>query len=366
MKEEKFWFYDIVRTMEPRWVMTSMATWAVSIFTMIIWNKLNLLFLKYIAWILWFSAIIFFILFAVLFILRIFKFWSEVLEDLKHPISANFFAWIFISSAIIVSVIWNVLSPLWWCLNPIFTSKIFYIIALVLGTIIPILVPFMLTIQENVEPKHAIWIWFLPPVWIFVLVFAWNFMALNWIWTNFIPYVNIFYIWIAFMLYFLVNAMVYSRLKFYSLPAPEVAPSFVIWLAPIWVSIIALNTLDKLLQKNNIFNWDLHFFHSFISIISALIAWYWAWWFILTLLIIAYYLFKKSIPFSLWWWAFVFPVAAFWIGLKFLTFDISCNFLSPIIFSLWILAFALWIIVFYKTLLWIIRKTVFQKPKILK
>jgi hypothetical protein len=37
----------------------------------------------------------------------------------------------------------------------------------------------MLTISENVDPKHAIGIWFLPPVGIFVLVFAGNFMVLH-------------------------------------------------------------------------------------------------------------------------------------------------------------------------------------------
>jgi tellurite resistance protein TehA-like permease len=64
-------------------------------------------------------------------------------------------------------------------MNAVLISKIFYIIALVLGTIIPVLVPFMLTISEKVDSKHAIGIWFLPPVGIFVLVFAGNFMALH-------------------------------------------------------------------------------------------------------------------------------------------------------------------------------------------
>jgi len=173
MTKEKITFWDIVKTMEPRWVMSSMATWAVGILTMIIWTRFNLMLLKYFAGILSILAIIFFILFIIMFVLRIFKFPGEVKKDLSHPIAANFFAGIFISSAVIVSAIWNVLEPLGWCMNVVLTSKIFYIIALVLWTIIPVLVPFMLTISENVDSKHAIGIWFLPPVGIFVLVFAW-------------------------------------------------------------------------------------------------------------------------------------------------------------------------------------------------
>jgi len=366
MTQEKIGFWDIVKTMEPRWVMSSMATWAVSILTMIIWAKFNLIFLKYFAGILGILVIVFFILFMIMFTLRIIKFPLEVKKDLSHPIAANFFAGIFISASIIVAVIWNVLNPLWWCLNPVLVSKIFYVLALILWTIIPVLVPFMLTISEKVDSKHAIWIWFLPPVGVFVLVFAWNFMVIHWIWQNFIPYLNIFYIWMAFMLYLLVNSLVYSRLKFHSLPAPEVAPSFVIWLAPIWVSIIALNTFYLVLQKNNIFNWNLNSVHTFIQIVSWMLAWYGFWWFILTILILSYYLIKKSLPYTLGWWALVFPMAAFGIWLKFLALDLSCAFICNLVLFIWLIALVLWFIVFYKTLVWIITKKVFVRPKVMK
>lgn len=364
MEQEKIWFIDVIRTMEPRWVMSSMATWAVSILTMIVWWKFNLVFLKYIAWVLGFLSILLFILFIILFSIRIFKFPKEVKKDLQHPIVSNFFAWIFISAAVIVSVIWNVLNPLWWCLFPEFSSKVFYLIALILGTIIPILVPFILTISEKVELKHAIWIWFLPPVGIFVLIFAWNFMVLHNIWSNFIPYINILYFGIAFTLYFLVLNLIYSRFKFHTLPQPEVAPSFVIWLAPIWVSIIALNTFVKVIEKHNIFNWDPNFIANIVKFFSPMILWFWIWWFLVTLLILTYYLLKKTIPYTLGWWAFVFPMAAFGIGIKFVSINISCAWLCSLVVFIWILAFILWIYVFYKTLMWIITKKAFIRPKL--
>lgn len=366
MKNQKITFLDVVKTMEPRWVMSSMATWAVWILTMMIWTKLNLWFLNIFAWILEYSAILFFILFSILFSIRIFKFPEGIKKDLTHPIAANFFAWIFISAAIIVSWIWNVLLPLWWIWNWVLIAKIFYLIALILWTIIPILVPFLLTISEKVDSKHAIWIWFLPPVWIFVLVFAWNFMALHWIWANWISVLNIFYLWMAFILYFLVASMVYSRIKFHSLPAPEVAPSFVIWLAPIWVSIIAINTFYKVLEKTGVFNLNLSVLKTLISLLSWFLAWFWIWWFFLTVLILWYYLIKKSLPFTLWWWALVFPVAAFWIWLRFVMLDLSCSYLCPIVFFIWWISLILWFIVFYKTLKWIITKKIFIRPKVVK
>lgn len=191
-------------------------------------------------------------------------------------------------------------------------------------------------------------------------------MALHGIWSDFILYLNIFLLWMAFMLYLLVNSMVYSRLKFFPLPAPEVAPSFVIWLAPIGVSVIAINTYYLALMKNNIFNWNLDFVHSFVQILSAMIYGYGFWWFALTLLIISYYLIKKSLPYSLGWWAFVFPVAAFGIGLKFLAIDLGCNWICPVVSVVWLIAVVLWIVVLYKTLVWIVTKKAFIRPKVVK
>ena len=88
------------------------------------------------------------------------------------------------------------------------------------------------------------------------------------------------------MLYLLVNSMIYSRLKFHPLPAPEVAPSFVIGLAPVGVSIIALNTFYLMLEKHNVFAWDLSSLHTGISLLSGMLAGYGLWWFILTVLIL--------------------------------------------------------------------------------
>jgi len=361
---EKIWFNDIIKSMEPRWVMSSMATGAVSMLLFIVWSKFNFVLLKYIAWILSFLAILFFILFVVFFGLRVIKYPWEIKKDLSHPITANFFAWIFISASVLVSDIFNVLKPLWWCLNPNLTSSIFYYIALILGVMIIVFVPFMLTISEKVDSKHAIWIWFLPPVGLFVLLFAGNFMYLNWNIGNWVIYFNSLLFWLAFILYFLVLSMIYARLKFHPLPAPEVAPSFVIWLAPVGVAIIALNTYLKVLSTNNIFHWDLSVIKTLISIFSSMLAGFGIWWFAVTFLILSYYLIKKSLPYTLGWWALVFPVAAFGISFKFLALDLSCTYLCYFAIFLAIIASVLWIVVFYKTLVWIITKKAFIRPKV--
>ncbi len=358
---KKVSFFDIVKSMESRRVLSSMATTATWILTMIVWSNLKLIYLKYLASLFVWLGMIIFVVFFVFFLIRIIKYKSLLKKEISHPVSSNFLAWIFISSAVLVAWIWNVLNPLNMCIYPEITTKIFYIIALIVGSIVVILVPFMLTISENVDPKHAVWIWFLPPVGIFVLVFAWNFMTLHNIWWNWIPYLNIFYIWMAFMVYLLVNSMIYSRLKFYPLPAPEIAPSFVIWLAPVWVSIIAINTFYSVIEKTNVFNFDLNTIKTLTSLFSAMLAWYWLRWFIWTILILWFYFIKKSIPYSLSWWAFVFPLAAFWIWLNFVNLNLNCAFICSLTFIIWIITVFLWFFVFYKTIKDIVTLNAFNK-----
>ncbi len=352
--------------MEPRWAMSSMATWAVWILSFLVWKFFNLWFAQILWGILVYLSILFIVLFAIFFTLRIVKFPQEVLKDLRHPIAANFFAGIFISLAVVVSWILNVLLPLWWCLGNVWVAKFFYILALIVGLTVPVIVPFMLTISENVDTKHAVGIWYLPPVGIFVLVFAWNFLALHWVWTKFIGYLNIFLMWVAFMLYFLVSALIYYRLKFHPLPAPEVAPSFVIWLAPVWVSVIAINTYWQLINKFHLVPWNMDIVHTLLSMLSTMLYGFGFWWAIITILIIGYYLTKHSLPFTLWWWAFVFPVAAFGIWLKFVALDVGNRFFDWIMLIDWIIVIILWFIVFVKTLIWIYTKRAFIRPKVVK
>jgi tellurite resistance protein TehA-like permease len=64
------------------------------------------------------------------------------------------------------------------------------------------------------------------------------------------------------------------------------------------------------------------------------------------------------------WWAFVFPLAAFGIGLKFVGLDLHCAFLCSLIVLIWFLTVILWLFVFYKTLKGIITLKAFQRPKI--
>jgi len=365
---EKISLSDIVKSFESRWFMSVMSTGAIAVLTQLIAVKFGYESLKLISTLLTFLSIGLFAIVAFVFIVRVIKFKDEIVKDLKHPIAANFFAGINISAAVVATAILNVLIPN----NALPTelaldmATVFYFTALAVGIAILVIVPVMLITSKQVDSKHAIGIWFLPPVGMFVIVFAGNFLGMHGVLTDFIAHLNIFIFGVAFMLYFLVLNLIYYRLKFHPLPAPEVAPSFVIGLAPIGVSAIAVKTYVMLLAHTHTVLFSIPLLQDIADIYTVLIYGFGFWWFAITFVILTYYIIKHSIPYSLGYWAFVFPVAAFGIGLKFLSDISSFGFTEYIMYAIWALAAGLWTFVFLFTIKSIINKKAFIRPKVVK
>ncbi len=360
---EKIGFWDIVRSFEARWFMSVMSTGAVGIFTQIIAKHFDSPFLKGLANLFVLLAFVFLILVSVFFTLRIFKFFDSVLKDLQHPIAANFFAGINISLAVLATAVLNVLIP-----NGVVSqsfglllAKWLYILALIIGLFLLVLVPVMLIISKKVETKHAIGIWFLPPVGMFVVAFAGNFLAIHNVMRDFIIHFNMFLFGPALILYFLILNLIYYRLKFHPLPAPEVAPSFVIGLAPVGVSVIAFFSYVKLLKVSNATFLNLEVAGNLAEIFASVVYGFGFWWFLVTFIILSYYIIKHKIPYTLGFWAFVFPIAAFGIGTTFFKF----KFMFYVSLFIWLLVLGIWCFVFTKTLISIINKKAFIRPKVI-
>jgi tellurite resistance protein TehA-like permease len=86
-------------------------------------------------------------------------------------------------------------------------------------------------------------------------------------------------------------------------------------------------------------------------------------WAISSFLVIKHYLKTDGIPFSLGFWAFVFPLDAFGIGLFLASKNPYFNFLLPVAIAVWVLSIAVWIYVSSKTFCAIKSGKAFQRPK---
>jgi len=160
--------------------------------------------------------------------------------------------------------------------------------------------------------------------------------------------------------------MIFHRIKFHPLPPAAMAPSFLIPLAPVGVSIIALFSFQAILPKIENLAELVAPIHSFFLIYTPLMIGFGLFWAISATLIIKHYLKHKGLPFSLGFWAFVFPVDAFGISL-FLTSKIKVfASISPLVMLVWLISIFVWILAFSKTVSAIISGKAFQRPKAVK
>jgi len=367
MTPQKTSFSQIIESLEARWFMSSMATGAMGIFTFLLFSTLKIPFLKYLALGLITIAFGVFIISSALTIIRCVQFPKAVLGDSKHPIASNFFAGISISAGVLSTSISNVLIPLKIFPLAVASSVAFYLylIAIVLGIFFFVMVFSQLVISENTKTNHALGIWLLPPVGIFVSIFSGNFASLHIdpLLAKNILMGNLFFFGIALFGYFYTMTTIFHRIKFHPLPPKAMAPSFLIPLAPVGVSVIALFSFVKGFARLPEYVDILSSLSSFLNLYAPFIIGFGLFWILATLRIVWHYIRTEGIPFSLGFWAFVFPVDAFGIGVFLFSKIHHFAFLLPLAYIIWIISFLLWIYVSYKTFSAIKSGKAFERPK---
>ena len=367
MKTKNISFFQIIESLEARWFMSSMATGAMGIFTFLIFSTLKIAFLKYLALILIFIAFLIFIISSILTIMRCIQFPKAVLGDSKHPIASNFFAGISISAGVLSTSISNVLIPSKILPLELASNIAFglYLLAIILGIFFFVSIFSQLVISENTKSNHALGIWLLPPVGVFVSIFSGNFASLHLdpILAGNVLMANLFFFGIALFGYFYTMTTIFHRIKFHQLPPAAMAPSFLIPLAPVGVSVIALFSFTKGFARLPEYADILSSLSSFLVLYAPFIIGFGIFWIISTIRIIWHYIQTEGIPFSLGFWAFVFPVDAFGIGIFLFSKTPHFSFLLPFAYGIWGISFVLWIYVSCKTFSAIKSGKAFQRPK---
>jgi len=136
------------------------------------------------------------------------------------------------------------------------------------------LIPYKVIIGSHAEPRRALGFWFLPPVGLFVLVFAGNFLAMHMRSMNYLRALLLFntlVLGVAIAVTVIVYTIFMFRGLFYNFPRKDVAPSFMIGVAPIGVSIVAINTILPVIKKAGISIVDLAVLSPLVKIASLLL-----------------------------------------------------------------------------------------------
>lgn len=305
---------DILRYFSPRWFIAIMATGAVA-------NILQVLdagrggWQHHTAAVLLTLAVLAFVPVLLLILLRFRSDRSTLYRELAHSSLIQFYSAMFIAAAICATGLIKI--PLPWLPGAVAQNlaEALWIFAVVTGIAKAVFTPWRIITLNHAEPKRVLGFWFLPPVGLFVIVFAGNFLVMspgNENWLQIVFTLNLLLLGAALFQTLILFTLFLFRALTYPFPGADVLPSFAIGLAPVGVSIIAL--LSFLPVMDNAAPTAFLSLAAVKPMILLALVLFWGfglWWLAVAVAVIASGFRAHKVPVTLGFWAFIFPPAAY-------------------------------------------------------
>ena len=287
-----------IKDFAPSWFASVMGTGALALVSMAYSHRIPALneFAKFLVYL---NTALFFIL-LVPWALRWILYREEAIRDLYHPVLGNFYGTIGVASLVLsadwLSIFAN--ERLAWA---------FWIFGVPFVLLFAFLIPYIVFTGEGIDTRNITPAWFIPPVGLIVIpISGAKLMALSSGATReLVALINYFAWGSGFFLYLALFAIVlYRFIKHEPMPC-GIAPSIWINLGPIGAGT---STLYALVGSSN-----------FIPdggrealLVFGLLFWgFGVWWFVMAVILTLHYVRKLNLPYSLAWWAFIFPLGAY-------------------------------------------------------
>ncbi|MDX2475308.1 MAG: hypothetical protein QNL91_16555 [Candidatus Krumholzibacteria bacterium] len=215
--------------------------------------------------------------------------------------------------------------------------------------------------NDCIKVGHANFGWLIPPVSkLLIPVAGFELAAIFPEHHDVLVGVSVASLGVGFFLFVFVGSAVYHRYLFEDLPMEKFAATFFIGIAPPAIISVALFKLIHLLGHHDVLGLTTA---NFVPLAKFLIVMHWglaAWWFVMALIMITYYRFKRSLPFALSWWAFTFPSGAMAISSG-VAWQVShFSFIRIFYNGVTIYLLAVWLLVFAFTLRGVISRKLFM------
>lgn len=306
----------VVKNLSPAWFASVMGTGIFALtskYYACYWPFLNS-----IAACLWVLNIVLFLALLVPWTLRWLMYRECTLQDLKNPVTGQFYATMPIGCLVLAADFLLIGKGFIGPVLAIYVAKYLWVagavLALVMALIIPVIIFLNKVSIEDINPA-----WFMPPVSLIVVPIAGSKIIPYW--PQFMQKVLLlsnYMVWgIGFFLFIFLAVICFFRLIVAQpLPGPLI-PTVWIYLGPVGAGTLALlnmasvstpflgNTMVQALKIFALIYWSLGF-----------------WWLIVSSVVTITNALKKNLPFALSWWAFTFPLGAY-TGATFL---VSVNF----------------------------------------
>jgi C4-dicarboxylate transporter/malic acid transport protein len=307
-----------------------------------------------------------YVLVLVPWLLRWVNHYNYVRRDLHHPVVSNFFVTMPVATVILgtnICLIWSQFLP----------RQLVYSLALscwfisILGVaFFTLFTTFRFIGAETApDPEQMNFSWIMAPIANMALLLLGN-PVFGMVaqrqpeWASTVLVANAAMFGIGFSLFIFVGAIIFVRLAQHPLPPAETTPTFGIFLSAAGLAISCLIDLGPAAKSLGLVA-DTGLFS-----LSAVCLWGFGMWILAIILVICVHQVRRGgFQFSLGWWAFVFPLAAYTIGSQKIAMRFPSLLTRGYAQALTILLVALWAYILLRTLRGLVQGTLFLGKPIL-
>jgi len=348
MENKRIDVKNIVKHFSPAWYASIMGTGGMANVLYLLSG--NMKFLKPFALGIFWLNIALFIIFIVPWTLRWFFHFDSVLKDLKHPVMSNFFVTMPIGALIIGTNLFVMGKDYFSMAFIINLGLVLWSFGAIMSLYFGVYVMYNLLVKESVSFEAKNFSWLITPVASIILPLLGNILVKVYFISNvslakFINIIDISFFGTGFMLFVILTTIIFRRFIVNKMPPSMVAPTFWILIGPIGIGTVSLMGLADASKLLGLI--------SDVSTIKLLSLMFWGfgmWAFFLILAITFTYMKAGKIPFSLSWWAFIFPMSAYTLSALKVYAYTKVSFLQWYAVILAALLVYLWIITFVKSL----------------
>lgn len=318
-----------IKDFAPSWFASVMGTGALALVSEAYSGKLPPLG-KFAELLTYINTVLFFVL-LVPWVLRWLRYREDALGDLRHPVICHFYGTIAVAMLVLSA-------DYLFILRREFVAVVFWATGAVLTVFFALLIPYLMFIEGKIDIRTVTPAWFIPPVGLIVIPLSGSVIASTLAGaTREVTYAINYFAWgSGFFLYLALFAIVMHRFIAHE-PLPcGMAPAIWINLGPLGAGTSTLYTLIKA--------------SDFVTVkepflVFGLLLWgFGIWWLLMAILMTLHYLRKLNLPYSLAWWAFIFPLGAYVSA----TFNVGTTFginaITDFGFVLYWLLLAIWLV----------------------
>jgi len=252
-----------------------------------------------------------FICFLIPWTAKFFLYPANIRKDLNHPIAANFFPTMPI--ALILFSLNLKKYPTLFFSEPLSLNLAYYL--WLLGTIGIYLMGFVILVHifrhQEIKLNHANFGWYIPPVSKLIIPISGYELAAHFpARAEMMITISTASFGIGLFLFLFVGAAVYHRYIYHELPMSRFAATFFIGIAPPAIISVILFKIIHLFSHHNYMAINAEVIVTLCNF-GIIMTWgFAAWWHVMAVIMIFYYLTRIELPYALSWWAFTFPSGA--------------------------------------------------------